>query len=51
MDEIVGERMAETFERHRNNLWTLDVIYCTMAITLIEKEGKLREVKKRSGMK
>ena len=51
MDEIVGERMAETFERHGNNLWTLDVIYCTMAITLIKKEGKVREVKKRSGMK
>ena len=49
MDEIVEERMAEILERHGNNLWTLNVIYYTTAITLIEKEGKLREVKKRSG--
>ena len=49
MNEIAEERMAEILERHRNNLWTLNVIYYTMAIALIEKEGKLREVKKRSG--
>ena len=49
MDEIVEERMAKILERHGNNLWTLNVIYYTTAITLIEKEGKLREVKKRSG--
>ena len=49
MDEIIEERMAEILERHGNNLWTLNVIYYTTAITLIEKEGKLREVKKRSG--
>ena len=48
MDEIVEERMAEILERHGNNLWTLNVIYYTTAITLIEKEGKLKEVKKRS---
>ena len=41
--------MAEILKPHGNNLWTLNVIYYTMAITLIEKEGKLREVKKRSG--
>ena len=49
MDEIVEERMAEILERHGNNLWTLNVIYYTTAITLIKKEGKLREVKKRYG--
>ena len=49
MDEIVEERMAEILERHGNNLWTLNVIYYTTTVTLIEKEGKLREVKKRSG--
>ena len=49
MNEIVEERMAEILERHGNNLWTLNVIYYTTAITLNEKEGKLREVKKRSG--
>ena len=48
IDEIISEQMAEIEEKYHDSLWTLDVIYYTAAITLLKKEGKLRETNKRN---
>ena len=49
MDKIVEDQAEEIIDRYGNNLWTLNVLYYVTAITVIEKEGKLKEIKKRSG--
>ena len=49
MDKIVEDQVEEIIDRYGNNLWTLNVLYYVTAITVIEKEGKLKEIKKRSG--
>ena len=35
--------MTEIEQKYHVSLWTLNVIYYTVAITLLEKEGRLRE--------
>ena len=47
IDEIISEQMTEIEEKYHNSLWTLDVMYYTAVITLLEKEGKLRETDRR----
>ena len=42
MDKIVEEQLEEIIDRYGNNLWTLNVLYYVTAITVIEKEGKLK---------
>ena len=48
MDIIVSEEIEEIEQQYNMNLWTLNVIYYTTAITLLEHEGKLREMKRRT---
>ena len=48
MDIIVSEEIEEIEQQHNMNLWTLNVIYYMTAITLLEHEGKLREMKRRT---
>ena len=48
MDIIVSEEIEEIEQQHNMNLWTLNVIYYTTAIMLLEHEGKLREMKRRT---
>ena len=47
IDEIISEQMTEIEEKYHNTLWTLNVIYYIAAITLLEKEGKLRGTNRR----
>ena len=45
MDIIVSEEIEQ---QHNMNLWTLNLIYYTTTITLLEHEGELREIKRRT---
>ena len=47
VDIIVSEEIEKIEQQHNMNLWTLNVIYYTTAITFLEHEGELREIKKR----
>ena len=47
-DIIISAEIKEIEQQHNMNLWTLNVIYYTTAITLLEHEGKLREMKRRT---
>ena len=48
MDIIVSEEIEEIEQQYNMNLWTLNVTYYTTAITLLEHEGELREMKRRT---
>ena len=43
MDQIVEEEMNRIEEDYGMNMWTLNVIYYSTAVTLLKKEGNLRK--------
>ena len=43
LDQIVAEEIKNIEEEQEINLWTLNVIYYTIAVTLMENEGKTEE--------
>ena len=43
IDLIVKEELNRIEENYRINTWTLNIIYYTTAVTLLENEGHLRE--------
>ena len=43
IDLIVKEELNRTEESYGMNIWTLNVIYYTTAVTVLENEGNLRE--------
>ena len=43
IDLIVKEELNRVEENYGMNIWTLNVIYYTTAVTLLENEGNLRE--------
>ena len=43
IDVIVKEELNRIEENYGMNTWTLNVIYYTTAVTLLENEGNLRE--------
>ena len=46
MDEIVNEELNNIEEEYEINMWIINLIYYTTAITVLEKEGRLREIKR-----
>ena len=46
MDEIVNEELNNIEEEYEIDMWIINVIYYTTAITVLEKEGRLREIKR-----
>ena len=47
IDLIVKEELNRIEENYGMNIWTLNVIYYTTAVTLLENEGNLREERQR----
>ena len=47
MDIIVSEEIEEIEQQHNMTLWTLNVIYYTTALTLLEHEGVKRRTQTR----
>ena len=43
MDQIVKEEINRIEEDYGMNVWTLNVIYYSTAVTLLEKEGNLQK--------
>ena len=43
IDLVVKEELNRIEENYGMNIWTLNVIYYTTAVTLLENEGNLRE--------
>ena len=51
LDLIVSEEIVTTEKSHPIDLWTINVIHYATAITLLQKENKLREIKTRINKK
>ena len=51
LDQIVAEEIKDIEEEQEINLWTLNVIYYTTAVTLMENEGKSRLEKRKQKVK
>ena len=51
LDLIVSEEIVTIEKSHPIDLWTINVIHYATAITLLEKENKLREIKTRISKK
>ena len=51
LDQIVAEEIKNIEEEQEKNLWTLNVIYYTTAVTVMENEGKLRLEKRNQKVK
>ena len=45
-DEIVAEELEKIKTEYVIDMWTLNVIYYTTAVSVLEKEGRLREIKR-----
>ena len=43
MDEIISEEIVNIEKNYEIDLWTINVIYYTTAVTVLQKEGKLRK--------
>ena len=46
MDEILAEEIPKIEENREIDIWTLNVIYYSSAVTILEKEGRVRKIKK-----
>ena len=51
MDEILAEEIPKIEEQHGVDIWTLNVIYYASAVTILEKEGRLREIRRKKTAK
>ena len=51
LDLIVSEEVVTIEKSHPIDLWTINVIHYATAITSLEKENKLREIKTRISKK
>ena len=51
MDEILAEEIPKIEEQHGVDIWTLNVIYYASAVTVLEKEGRLREIRRKKTAK
>ena len=51
MDEILAEEIPKIEEQHGVDIWTLNVIYYVSAVTILEKEGRLREIRRKKTAK
>ena len=51
LDQIVLEEIDIIQENNQVDLWTINVTHYVTAVTLLEKEGKLREVNTRINKK
>ena len=45
-DEIVAEELEKIKTEYEIDMWTLNVIYYTTEVSVLEKEGRLREIKR-----
>ena len=43
MDEIISEEIVNIEKNYEIDLWTINVIYYTTAVTVLQKEAKLRK--------
>ena len=43
-DEIVAEELEKIKTEYEIDMWTLNVIYYTTAVSVLEKEGRLRKI-------
>ena len=43
VDEIISEEIVNIEKNYEIDLWTINVIYYTTAVTVLQKEGKLRK--------
>ena len=46
VDEIVNEELNNIEEEYEIDMWIINVIYYTTAVTVLEKEGRQREIKR-----
>ena len=51
IDEILAEEIPKIEEQHGVNIWTLNVIYYASAVTILEKERRLREIRRKKTAK
>ena len=51
MDEILAEEIPKIEEQHGVDIWTLNVMYHASAVTILEKEGRLREIRRKKTAK
>ena len=51
MDEIISEEIVNIEKNYEINLWTINVIYYTTAVTVLQKEGKLRKHERKQKQK
>ena len=43
-DEIVAEELEKIKTEYEIDMWTLNVIYYTTAVSVLEKEGRLKKI-------
>ena len=46
-DEIVAEELEKIKKEYEIDMWTLNIIYYTTAVSVLEKEARLREIKRK----
>ena len=46
VNEIVNEELNNIEEEYEIDMWIINVIYYTTAVTVLEKEGRLRKIKR-----
>ena len=51
MDEILAEEIPKIEVRHGIDIWTLNVIYYASSVTILEKEGRLRDIRRKKTVK
>ena len=51
MDKILAEEIPKIEEQHGVDIWTLNVIYYASAVTILEKEGRLRAIRRKKTAK
>ena len=51
IDEILVEEIPKTEEQHGVDISTLNVIYNASVVTILEKEGRLREIRRKKTAK
>ena len=45
LNKIIEEEIMRLEKEHQLDLWTINVIYYTSVVSILQKEGKLKEVK------